>query len=254
MEFRHTFYTDDALRALTGPEPSMGTESRKPGDSWTGATLERTIEMLRTGYIDAVDRISVIPSVSMDDVQGPFLEWSETGSSVDVGAYLQGEPDCMGEMINQPVPKPVVRIGVDGSTHAGISASQMFTVGRSVLTVVESLRARGYATEVWSCVAAGATGAVWDGRCLIQSSSSPIHVAKLAFWVAHPAALRRAWFSMMDTSPTDERNTFGFKAYGGYGRSMPGYARSEFDEWGPSPELGIEYATRWISEVLGRRA
>lgn len=251
--YRHTYTPQDALEAITGPMPKGGATSRdRSGSSWSGATVDGAIDLLRRGYIDAVDKILIEPNLGVSDIDRPEMLWSETGSDIDVAAYLQGIPESMGEMVNQPMPKPLVRIGVDSATACNVGTDQMFAVGRSVLTVVESLRARGYPTEIWSCVSVKSGGATWDGRCIIQSSDAPVHVGKIAFWTAHPAALRRAWFALMETCPDDERRTFQFNG-GTYGYPNHDWAKGDFDEWAPSPQLGTARAAQWISEVLGRR-
>lgn len=210
--------------------------------------------MLKYGWIDAVEQLDITPMVNTGEIEGPVMHWSDEGTEIDIAAYLSGEPEYMGMLVNMPTPRSLIRIGVDNACHSGVSPETMLTVGRSVLTVVESLRMRGYPCEIWACQSVNGNGGTWDGRILIQAAHSPVHVGRLAFWLAHPAALRRAWFALESACTDEERDTFSFQEGGWYGYPNPNFAKPDFDEWAPSAQNGIDAVTRWVANILERRA
>ena len=245
--------------------------SEQGGMRWDGGSLEDARRLLQDGWREEVGRLVVEPKLRSGEVNRAKSIRAPFGGVVDPGRFAAGRIDCMRAKRRQPMTRPLVRIGIDWAVPFTTSADDMLAVGRTVHTVVASLKARGFPTEVWVCAAiegrgqrAGFTGSarygdsgsrpMCDTRVLVQASNAPTHGARLAYWLCHPTVLRRALFALWETLPVRERATFQFYCGGGYGGARPGWAKDEFSEWAPSAALGVRAAADWAAEVLGRRS
>jgi hypothetical protein len=121
-----------------------------------------------------------------------------------------------------------------------------------VLTAVEALRSAGVPSEVWATftVMSKHTGNVMTTRVLIQETGRPLDIDRLAFWVVHPAALRRVMFSVWEHEKPEVRDEFGYRRDGGYGMPTWFAGTTDFDEVAPA---NAAEATEWLRKVLLRR-
>lgn len=256
--YTYEFDRWDATDAMSRTGDVARDSSRDPSNSgWSGSTVEKAKELVRYGWEAGVAIDGRDAAHRIDEV--PAFEYSlaEEGAEADVGAFLEGEPACMGDMRRFPLPKPLVRIGVNLSTSCVISSEKMMRVGQSILACVERLRSAGYPTVVDCVFAVRAMGR--EDECFIrvrvQESDQPVAGAVLAFWVAHPSALRRVMFAMAETLPQEVRTKFGFHTGGGYGYPItrPDQLSQEYDEWAPSPNDSDEAIEQWAMGVIQRR-
>ena len=260
----YVFDTWDAARALEGPGDGGHRDASRRADphtnKWAGSTLEEVREYVRNGWDKGLVAIEVDgrdPTLSERDVPAFEFALGEDGQEVDIASWMAGDPNCMGDMRVVPLPKPLVRIGVDMSVSADVSPQQMLRVGRSVLVAVERLRAAGFPTSVDVLFSVWSTESYnHEERCTIrvkvQEAGQPIHAGLLAFWVSHPAALRRAMFALSESLGQDERDRIGFYYSSGYGKPMQGYKKAEYDEWAPSANMPDHAVAQWVRDVLSR--
>jgi len=253
-EYRYEFNVWEAAEALDGDR--IDGASRNEDDDFRGCSLEEAREYVRGGWDAGAAEIGARnPNFRVEEVPSFEYALAEDGSEVDVAAWLSGEPMHMGDWRAVPMPKPFVKIGVDVGANCNVSTSSMLRVGRSVLSCVEQLRAMGYPTQidaVWGI--SGSGGNRCEIKIRVQESDQPIHGSLLAFFIAHPAALRRVMFALGETLPMDVRRRFGFVRGSGYGMSGPSIWKNEYDEWAPSAERGEAAATQWVADVIGRRS
>jgi hypothetical protein len=259
----------DALEALSTPGTSEQgfrrvSQEDQPGGSWFGGGLAESIRVMRDGWTEEVGRLVISPVLRSSEVSRPVKRRGVSGGLVDMGRFMAGRQDCMVQKVHGVNQRPLVRIGVDKTANWNVDIDLIAQCGRTVHTVVASLRARGFPTEVWACDAGYATGGgargvgrtVLDARVLIQAANAPVHGARLAYWLAHPSVLRRAFFALYESMSREVVNLFGFYegASGSYGAAVPGFAKADFSEWAPSPQEGVEATTKWAASVLGRRS
>lgn len=257
----------DAAEALCGPQPTPHGNSRLDDWErriWTGSSLEECQRLVREGWPIGAAQLDVGDSASrIEEVPDFKYDLGVEGVDVDVSAYLAGDPECMGDVRWLPTPKQLVRIGVDAAIDHTKKSEDLLAAGRSVFMMVEALRSRGYPTEVyveWRSAATGygRIGARRDIRTItvqikIQSAEQPVHVAMLAYWLAHPSVFRRSIEALVETLPIDVRRTFGFVAGGSYGSPLP-IRKDEYDEAAPSIQThGLRGVQAWCEEVLSRR-
>lgn len=220
--------------------------------SWTQA-----LDMSINGWVAGVPKLDTQATASIQTNMRPKPIWDVAGSECDVAAYLAGEPESMMDLVRTRRPSPVVRIGVDRCVAGRVPASRIESVGRQIVILVESLRLAGIPADVTVCAGVGSWGSkkTIDTRVCVQQANRPVDVARLAFWVAHPSALRRVFFGLWETESYNIRKTFEFgEQFGsGYGHVRQGHAKDDFDEWAPSPMSRDSDIQEWAAEVLRRR-
>lgn len=221
--------------------------------AWAGADWEKSVKYLTEGWKAGVAKLDVQPVGALHEALRPKPEWDVSGSEVDMGAFLSGVPECMTEMVRRRRAAQVVRIGVDKAISCACPASRIEAMGRQILLLVEGLRLGGVPAEVWVQQMVGGSGATYDLAVCVQEPGRPVDVSVLAYWVGHPAALRKTIFALEELEPMNVRESFGFKRRGGYGMPMRGKGKDEFEEFAPSPEQPDETIKAWVQDVLGRR-
>lgn len=182
------------------------------GEPETLAKVEAATRTLRAELPDLVERY---------DWQARF---AEAGDDVDVGLYLSGEPECFAsfEQARQPGQR-IARLCIHGGASSMFTPEQLARQGQSALAVVDALEAAGVRVEVtWGLgFEQGAYKRFFEVP--LKRAEEPLDMSRLAF-AAHPSALRRLAFALMDALVDgEERETFG--AGYGYPVKLPG----EFD-------------------------
>lgn len=251
-----TYTVDEAVSTIVESDkkdiPRRASHSTEM-DGWAGASWEQSLELMTRGWLNGVPKVDTLARTRLAESLRPKPVWDVAGSECDVAAYLAGVPECMGEIVRRHRPVPVVSIGVDRCASAGVDRSKIERVGRNVLVLVESLRLSGAAAEVWVCQGIAGGGGIFDLRVRIQEAGRPIDVSRMAYWVAHPAALRKSMFALEETEKTEVRDKFGFYDGRGYGMPYQDVAKDDFDEWAPGVHASQEELTAWVKDVMTRR-
>lgn len=261
MDFEKTWSTWEAADALAAAKPgeasrATGHDGYRDRDKWAGCTWEQAVEYARRGWDNGAAALAkASANLTYDEVPAFEYSLSDEGSEPDVAAFLAGEELNMGDMRMVPQAKPLIRIGVDMSVSYTVTAAQMRRVGESVFAAVEKLRTAGYPTEVHVIFAVrGRSGGLCVTRIVAQDVSQPVHASLLAFFIAHPAALRRVMFALCETYSDEVRDDFGFRRGRGYGSPSSYTVKETYDEWAPSANAGELALTQWLAGLIARRS
>jgi len=244
---------EEALEQAVKPPPAGANASRQKKPGWAGPDFDVAVQMAVEGDPKSaigLDKHLGVLSRVRHSVR-TVTRWGEAGSSVDVGRFLAGEPECMAESVRARRASPVVRLGVERAVGHYVSADEMRATGASVLAVVEALRTAGIPAEIWvTYTVAGWEGHTLSTQVLIQEAGRPINLDVLAFWIVNEASFRRIGFAIEEQEPADVRREVGISTGAGYGHPEATPA-ADFDEVAPANSY---QATAWIREVLERRA
>ena len=138
-----------------------------------------------------------------------------TGAAVDVALFLEGEPECMIEYHSEP--DKMIEVLVSNAASASVGADYLFNRGSAIASVVYSLLCSNYRVrlELITCI-------IEDGdyhltRIVLSEFGDVLDPSRLAYWLVHPAALRRSLLRLNETNDADCRERFGFYKEGGYG-------------------------------------
>ena len=259
------FTLEEALEIARRPAARSGCASRDNSDDWAGGTYEWAVEAASKGVPKDVPHIRQFQKIvaSVRTARRPVTHWDVAGSAVDVGRFMQGEPDSMIEVVRGQRPSPMVRIAVERAASASVSVADIRATGSSVLAAISAMRTAGIPAEIWATFSVTPS---WRSRgqglpnnysvwVKLQEAGRPINLGILAYWTLQPSALRRICFCIEEHEPNNVREAYGFTPGGGYG--MPSNVavfeegKTFFDEIAPSR---ASEATNWLKEVLARRA
>lgn len=253
------FTLEEALE-IAGRPTTSGNSSRSDhnGRDWNGASYEASMQMAVRG--DPRNAVKIKQRLGqfakLRGTRRPTQHWDTAGSSVDMGRFLHGDPECMVETRKARRTSPVIKLAIERCITANVSPATIEATGTSVLAAVEALRTAGVPSEVWvtfTCAALhrsyGAAGDIYSLQVLIQESGRPIDIDRLAFWTCNPSALRRIAFAIEEQEPREVVKAFGFYKSAGYGYPRP--TVGDFDEIAPSAEYAV---TQWLTDVMQRRA
>jgi hypothetical protein len=143
-----------------------------------------------------------------------------SGGAVDVGRFLSGEPECM--LTQTVTPLSAVKIMVNISASAGIDARLLFNRGIALAAIIHSLQSSGRSVSLSvgeSVQSSSYTQDIHNTVIELQRFGEYINPGRLAFWVAHPAALRRCIFRYNEQQDGEILRRMGFyDDGGGYGQ------------------------------------
>jgi hypothetical protein len=245
----------EAVAEARKPSPFDALASREHSDSWAGSSFDDAITMAERGYpkgaLALKARLGMFAKVR--EAVRPRPAWDVAGSSVDVGRYLSGEPECMVEVVRGRRQSPVLRMSIERSASSDRSAEEIETVGASALAAVEALRTAGVPCEVWAVFTTTGPNSFrhYSTQVLVQEAGRPVDTDVLAFWTMHPAALRRVNFSIRENDSPQVRREFGVGNNYGYPTTLKSAGLgNDFDENVPSRAHEVQ---GWLVDVLTRR-
>lgn len=82
------------------------------------------------------------------DNSGNDVEYGVTGDYLDIGAYMTGEPEVFGSLVNGKASNRFVKILVNGGLQHKTTEAQIHKRGRGIATLVDSLEAQNIRVEV----------------------------------------------------------------------------------------------------------
>lgn len=189
-------------------------------DPWHGTeTWTQAKQLAQGGWAEGWERVAKMGATFArsvnDKVDVPTVEYDVTGDYVDIGAYLAGEPECMGYFTTREVDRPVCHIVLNGIFSSGITTSQIERRGAACLALIDALERSGRRCEVTLSVITG-PGNPLEARVTLKRADDQLNPGLLAFALCHPAASRRIGFSWLETLPESVRAGHGVP--GNYGR------------------------------------
>jgi hypothetical protein len=211
----------------------LASERNEEGTSWDlNTSFSQARALAEGGWTDKADDLwQFVRALSPKVEIGTAMRFDVTGESVDVGRYLSGEPECMiSELVT---PQSAVKVLVNISAASACDATIMFNRGIALAAIIHALQSSGRGVSL--TIVENVTGGRGEHETTVelQRFGDYINPGRLAFWVAHPAALRRCVFRYNEQQSNAVRDQFGFRDGGGYGypNEMSETARS-----GDAPE------------------
>jgi hypothetical protein len=187
--------------------------SDKDKGAWAGGTanLKAAVALGHNGYDEIrpeVERMfTEMESQLAERLEIAFqTQFGYTGSVVDVGRYLSGEPECMLDFVPEPSARMgrVVRIIVNGIASASVSADRIKKRGVVVCALVDAIHKLGMGVEVYVEFPTNdrglnnPKGTVHTMLVKLHSSEQMLDINNLMFALCHPSMLRRISFSVME--------------------------------------------------------
>lgn len=237
----------------------LAVESRNPermsttaGSDFTGSdSWDDALNLAREGWTGIRPEVDALVE-KMESVIAPSLQPAFTsvfdvvGGSVDVGRFLDGEPECMVEtkLIEIARPGKVVSILVNGSFNAGTQETAIRERGAAVVALIDSLERLQHSTEVDVEITCkeGFTTVI-----RLKNAEDQLDIDLLMFAIAHPSALRRIYFAYMEGHSNPKFRALSDLSYGRSSQAIMG------EELGSTVVLQTVLnmdAGKWIMEQL----
>lgn len=123
----------------------------------------------------------------------PVEDYDVTGHTLDVGAYLAGQPDCFLNECDEDADRhPIVSIGVHVGRAGNVSADSVIRRGAAILSVIDDLEDQGFRVELWALwTQHPRANAMPDFRVCVKSAEEQWSPHSVAFAICHPAMNRR---------------------------------------------------------------
>jgi hypothetical protein len=180
-------------------------------------SFNETLNSLRHGWHDGNREIHAITeqinTSSMLAPGGYEASYDVTGDFLDVAAYLEGVPECMGSIIPLHVMRDAVTVVVNASASSFISERSIRTRGAAITALIDRLQDTydvnlivGINSDGTNHGEAGGLEIAWHIDLQNEFSRDLV-----AFAVAHPGFLRRVYFSLAEQAfHTEHCKGYGF--------------------------------------------
>lgn len=173
--------------------------------SWDDA-----IRLADTGYVDVRPDVDALVE-KMEQKIAPMLMpafemfFDVSGGAVDIGRFVDGEPECMVETRLVKIAKPgrVITILVSGGVLQNASTTDIITRGCAIVALVDSLERMQHRAEIWlemSCAsdysATVGRGTILTHLVRVKNAEDSLDIDTLMFAIAHPSRHRRLTFAI----------------------------------------------------------
>ena len=220
---RYESLSEALEHAGSNPSPRSSDDGN---ENWAGCkNLKDAVETGTRGYTDIRPDIDVLvrqidSQVNLALGEVFVTKYNYSGDSVDMGRYIQGDPECMIDYEEVAATRMgrVVRILINGSFSCGVRAETIRQRGAMVVALCEVMSKIGVGLEVWLENSTASGSQVHSTLIKLHDSKERIDIDNLMFAIAHPSMLRRIGFSVMEQSKWGPAPSI-TKRGGGYGRA-----------------------------------
>lgn len=208
--------------------------------TWYGTgTFDAALKLARVGWPEGetlarayslalVDRVSNL-------IERPEYVYDVEGDGVDIGRYVEGEPECWLRQETRIVHGPgrrLYRIVLNVAALCTVSSDVLRARGATTAALAELLELAGHGVAIElvdvSQAFSAADRAVF--RVPLKAADQPMDLSRLIYAMAHESCLRRLAFSIMEAFPAKLAKALEVKGGGSYGK--PGPLRADEREHG----------------------
>lgn len=211
------------------------------GADWSGAdSWKEAVTIAEAGYIEVVDRVRVsasrATSAAFDRVEArparPVNGY--VGGSPNVVRAMQGLPRDMRRTVREPRKLQGVTLVYERGVLAGVSADRMIEAGARMVALVRLFERAQIPVRLIVTMASTAGSETAVCEVVVKDYATPVNLAKIAYYVAHPSAHRRLKFSWLESTSviTSRRFSQGYGASVSADRSMCETLRKHYESEG----------------------
>jgi hypothetical protein len=186
-------------------------------------SFEETRQCLKAGWPEGIKEVSYATDYiedMFDEESGYAIEHDVTGDYLDVGAYMDGVPECFGRVIPAQGKKKAVDVVVNVTYSASIKQEHIFNRGAAITALVNQLQNQFF-VNLWFVEKVNKLRGTKEGKgnrsveIWFKVDTQDDYSKDLtAFYAAHPGFLRRIIFAI------EEKYT-GEHDLGSYGKIVP---------------------------------
>ena len=165
-------------------------------------SFQDTIKMLRSGWAEGVRDVAFNTdkiNSALDEASGYAIEYDTAGDYIDMGAYLEGVPECFGKITSAEGPKDSVRIVASITAASFVHEDHIKTRGAAICALIDQLRKTHFVCLDIVVSSRGIMGK--NLRTIFHVDMQNDYSRDLiAFYLAHPGMLRRIWFAIAEVA------------------------------------------------------
>lgn len=162
------------------------------------------------------------------------IAYSQVGpGTLDMGRYIMGHPMAWSVWEDSEVTTDetainggIVRLGINISQSAGVSATTRFQVGALILSLIDLLERNNRRVELtlYNSIT-GQNGAYMRQQVTVKQADESVNLSIMAFAFANAATQRRLCWAVRETLDADSRKACGISLKGGgYGQTDENWA------------------------------
>ena len=201
---RHFDSMGEFLAFLTGPEAKATakkseTANRGRREFSGNVTFAEALDLAHTGWHEGVTAVSLAADrirANMTQENPAAVCFDVTGQMFDVGAYLEGVPECW----IAPDPeraRKIYKIVVNIGMLSDVDPEYIINRGGAIVALIDALQsdpANIVSLELISCAKGAFTPEIRTVTQRINLGTAPLDLDAAAFAMAHPAMLRSLIF------------------------------------------------------------
>lgn len=245
---------------------SMVRSSRDDRLGFRGSSsFEEALDWARNGWAPGRSAVLELVDKFVDRISADVIKevdsFDVAGDELDVGAFLDGAPECFvaswdADGLRERLP---IRIAFNPGVNCGITTEAIVKRGAAIAALVELLEIAGFSVDL-----------VADHFCSNYGSTHRFHVAielkqagagldgdRLAFALVCPSFLRRLIFGFQEMESDTVRQRMGFYTGGAYGHQEdnpamlePGSGVDLYIGNSMEPFESVESSEQWLTEQL----
>jgi len=204
------------------PLSNRSSHSESSG-AWYGTrSFWEASKLAREGWPEGLEKIAAlserIGTVVGQYVQGQSLVHDVQGAYVDVGRFLEGDPENMidfAEELKLGDGGRIVKLVIDTGASCGITGDQIFRRGAAIIALVDALEKAGLVAEIELLYLTNSEGhhrgkqAQSQIRFLVKRAGENIELDRIAYLFAHSSWIRRHAFALQEGQSEEYRRLFG---------------------------------------------
>lgn len=216
-------FRDQAIRGASAMRTDRRSSRKISEDKWSGTRdWDGAVALASSGWEEGAERarraVAEFSSIcGLIRQRDPIRD--VIGATVDVGAFLAGEPECWIRYspgaTTPGAGDQTIRIMVNVSASCNVSTEALIDRGIAALGLALAFDAAGLPAEIIGCETINDGADIASITFPIKPAAASFDVSLVAYALAHPSTLRRLVFSLEEQWPETVRRKFGIP--GGYG-------------------------------------
>ncbi len=183
-----------------------GSYERSKGSDWDGGLSGKAaLKIAREGLPNLVaGALTLANSINeFNSADKPAWSPSPCGQRLSVPEYLSGNPFHMRRKTPRDINSRHVRIFVDATSSAGVSAANLITRGQAVIALIETLQTSGVSVDCFSFSCCAARSKQKESLAIVRIESRPVNISQSGFVIGHPAWGRNVLYSVGEETGFD---------------------------------------------------
>jgi hypothetical protein len=179
-------------------------------NDWDGGLLwNESLDAAELGKWDPPTIGSITLPQFTSESEDTRYSYDVIGQSLDVAAYVSGEPECW--QVEEPVRKPcgrIIRLAVEIGGNCNIHADSMANRGRAIAALINSLELQGHSIELTLVNAyTNRRGEDYTFLIPVKHAGQSIDIKRVQFMIGHPSFYRRLLFGLVEIAQGESIST-----------------------------------------------